>query len=402
MKQKIISLCIATFMTIARSYGGVILTVPDVNITQGSTSYVVIYYDLGKTSYTAYQLDIAYPEGISSVCSDDGTPEFIKSDVYGETHSVSSIYTTKNQDRFQCFSVNSVSFSAQSGTLLTLPIKAQKTMAEGTYKAVISPIEFVQTDATPDRPDAITFNIVVSKCVVLDERSTMKPVEVFGVDAIVKRTIKQDVWSTICLPFDMSESQVKDAFGDDVKLAKFTSWSSDEDDMGNIVGLTIGFTSTANLEANTPCLIKVSTTVNQFNVQNIEIHPEEKPVVQVGTKKSERGYLIGTYVANTEVPSKTLFLSDNQFWYSTGQTRMNGFRAYFDLFDVLSEVDEGYNAKIHFYFDDEEATDISELCDTSLKGNVYTLQGNLLGKNMDSKTLPQGIYIINQKKYIKK
>ena len=152
---------IVSFKTVPQGNGGVKLTVPEVDIAPGGTSYVVVYFDLGTPIHTAFQLEIAYPEGISSVGDNNGNPEFIEGDAYSETHNISSVYTEKGLDRYQCFSANNEPFSAQSGTLLILPIKANKSMVKGIYQATISPIEFVQTDATPDRPVAITFNIKV-------------------------------------------------------------------------------------------------------------------------------------------------------------------------------------------------------------------------------------------------
>ena len=174
MKQRIISLCIVTLLSVAQSYGGVTLTVPEVTIAPGGNAEVVINFDLGTPAYTAYQIDIAYPAGISSESDDDGNPSFAPgSGVYSTSHIVSSIYTGKGQDRFQCFSLNSVAFKAQSGTLLTLPVKAEASLAEGTYQATISPIEFVQTDATPNRPGAVTFTVKVTKDVTTGIRENV-------------------------------------------------------------------------------------------------------------------------------------------------------------------------------------------------------------------------------------
>lgn len=162
MKQKIVSLCIIAFMAMTRGYGQLTTTVPDITVLQGDTSNVVIYFDFGEQAYTAYQLDVAYPDGITSAMNDDGCPVFIKGNVYSESHDISSIYTAKGLDRFQCFSLSSEPFAAQSGKLLELPIRVPKSMAEGKYQATISPIEFVQTDAMPARPESITFNITVA------------------------------------------------------------------------------------------------------------------------------------------------------------------------------------------------------------------------------------------------
>lgn len=148
-------------MAITQGVCGVKISVPDVIVTQGGTSDLVIHFDLGTQAYTAYQLDIAYPDGISSESDSEGHPAFTKGDIYSVRHNVSSVYTAKGLNRFQCYSLQSDEFTAQDGILLNLPIKAQKTLAEGMYQATITPIEFVQTDATPDRPEPITVNIRV-------------------------------------------------------------------------------------------------------------------------------------------------------------------------------------------------------------------------------------------------
>ena len=405
MRQKFISLCVAVLMAIADSYGGVTITVPDVNISQGGTSNVVIYFDSGTQAYTAYQFDIAYPEGIKSVSDDEGNPAFQKGDIYVESHSVSSIYTGKGLDRFQCFSVSSVPFKAQSGVLLILPIKAQKSLAEGTYQATISPIEFVLTDATPDRPDAITFNINVSKSIVLDEESTIAPSAATDVDVIVKRTLKADEWNTICLPFAMTGQQVEAAFGDDAEVADFCGYETEDDGSGNITHITVNFLTlnpADGLMANHPYIIKVSKELKEFSVDGVDIIPENQPKVAV-VERTRRQWseLIGTYVANTTVPAMTLFLSGNNFYYSTGKTKMMGFRAYFDFYDVLTSVDEAYGANLRFVIIDP-ATGIKTVKSTGCAGGVFNLQGIYLGEDKDAQSLPKGIYVINGRQVIVK
>ena len=266
MKQKFISLCAVALMFAVQAKAGVTLNVPDVNIIPGGTSNVVICFNLGNQPYTAFQFDIDYPEGISSVSDAGGNPSFIRGDAYSESHNVSSIYTLQGLDRFQCFSVSSTPFSAQNGTLLILPIKAQKTLAEGTYQATISPIEFVQTDATPDRPDAVTFNITVDRNVVLDETSIVPPASASGVNVQVKRTIDANKWSTICLPFAMQEDMVKECFGDDVLLCDFAGTETYFDNDNNVTRITVNFNDAKAIAANHPYINRVTQPVAEFSV----------------------------------------------------------------------------------------------------------------------------------------
>lgn len=382
-------------MTVAQASAGVKLTVPEVTVAPGSTSYVVINFDLGAVAYTAYQFDIAYPAGISSVNGDDGNPAFQAGDIYSD-HSLSSIRTAKGLDRFQCFSVNSTPFKAYSGTLLVLPIKAEKSLALGTYQATISPIEFVQTDATPDRPEAVTFNITVSKNVVLDESSTIAPVTATGVNVTVLRTIKAGEWSSICLPFALTESQVKAAFGNDVQLGDFYGYETNENSGGDIVGITVNFKSVTAMAANHPYVIKVMDDVNQFTVEGVDIVPVDKPVV-AAMKRTNRKWseMIGIYVANTILEENTLFLSGSKFWYSAGKTRMKAFRAYFDFFDVITVFEESY-AKMVMNIDGV-ATEIRGISyegrsDVSCAGTVYNLAGQSVNNTK------KGVYVVGGRK----
>jgi hypothetical protein len=378
-------------MFIAHCYAGVTLTVPDVNIVPGSTSYVVINFDLGIQPYTAYQFDIAYPEGISSVNDNNGNPQFITGDIYNG-HSVSSGYAPGGKARFQCFSTNSTPFTVQSGTLLTLNIGAAKSMAEGTYQATISPIEFVQTDATPDRPDAVTFNINVTRNVVLDETSTMAPTAVAGVNVKVKRSIKANEWSTICLPFAMNTTQVKAAFGSDVALADFNNYEYDE--AKDII--TVKFQDAFAIEANHPYIIRVSEDITEFTADGVDIDPVETPIINLGTNRKPHA-IVGTYVANTTLEYGMLFLNGNKFWYSIGNTKMKAFRAYFNFYDLLSDFEKNYESRIAMSFE-SETTGIAEIENGKLpiEKSTYDLQGRKVLKPV------KGMYIRNGRKEVAK
>lgn len=406
MKQKIISLCVTILIAIAQSYGGVTLTVPEVNVAPGGTSSVVIDFDFGTPLYTAYQFDIAYPEGISSVSDTDGNPVFIKGDVYNTDHNASSLYTANGLDRFQCFSLDSKPFTAQSGTLLILPIKALKTLAEGTYQATISPIEFVQTDATPDRPNAISFNIKVSKSIVLDELSTVAPPTGTGVDVTVKRTIKANEWSTICLPFAMTEEQVKATFGNDVQLGDFKGTDSNIDSNDNVTGITVKFEEATTIEANHPYIMKVSVPITEFDLEGVDVIAKEAEAYiefdngKSGTRRVVYSGFYGTYHAGTVLNEYTLFLNNNKFWYSTGKTKMKAFRAYFEFYDILTEV-ENASSRISIIY--EGTTGVKEIINSiSVNGSYYDLQGRCVSVGAGSVPARKGLYLKDGKKIVNK
>ena len=130
----------------------------------------------------------------------------------------------------------------------------------------------------------------------------------------------------------------------------------------------------------------------EFNVDGVDIEVEDEPTVQVGKKKADRGYFIGTYTANTTVPDENLFLSGNHFWYSAGTTQMKAFRGYFELADVLTDVEEA-GARIAISID-EDPTGIISVNKSKKDSRVYY---DLKGRRTE-KPIKGNIYIVDGKK----
>ena len=90
-----------------------------------------------------------------------------------------------------------------------------------------------------------------------------------------------------------------------------------------------------------------------------------------------------------------LFISGGKFWYSVGLTKMKGYRAYFDFYDVLTEVEEAGVRMIVSI--DEEETGIAEFVNgLPATDNVFDLTGRKVSKSQ------HGVYIVNGKKMLKK
>ncbi len=383
------------------------LTVQNITIPKGGEATLEIALENPTTDFTAFQFNVDLAAGITVALNEKGKLDYTRGERLDDdfTLGMSQPDTEVNTFRVLGYYTETQAIPEKSGAIVLITLKADAVLEEGAELACsLSAINLTELDETKHTPVDIPFTITIGAPadtrVVLDETSTTAPAAATGVDVRVKRTIKANEWSTIVLPFSMSAAQVTAAFGEDVQLADFTSWSSEEDNDGNIVGLKIGFTAISALAANHPCLIKVSSAISEFTVDGVDIDPEDEPYVQVGTKKAERGYFIGTYVANTTVPEENLFLSENNFWYSTGLTKTKAFRAYFELADVLAEVEnDGNGAKVRMTFPGEEATGIGGIAAKQKKG-VYTLQGVALGEK-DVKRLPRGIYVIDGKKVVK-
>lgn len=389
------------------------VVVNDITIPQGGEATLNI--ELNNTAeYTRFSLDLVLPDGITV------TGQHLGERFSGTDHTV-KLGTWPEWYRFIGDTDDSMVIPGTSGTLVIVTLKADEELAVGaTYQATLSGYdqatgtEYGMEFTTPSDETILLgkkiFTITIGEPAdtrtVLDENSTEAPKASDGaVDIRVKRTITAGNWSTICLPFAMTETQVKDAFGEDVELADFTGCDTEEDDEENTVGITVKFETVSEIEANHPYIIKVSEPITDFTVDDVDINPEAEPSTQCvalrtgsGTKKDPYvyfyDYFTGTYVAETTLPALSLFLNGNKFWYSAGVTKMKAYRAYFSLYFNLTDVEEAYS-EVKMSVDGIE-THVEGITSETNIDVVYDLSGRKLDK------APQrGVYIHNGKKILK-
>lgn len=292
-----------------------------------------------------------------------------------------------------------------SGTLINIPLTVSDDVTVGdTYTVKLKGMEFGRMGETPYRPDDITFTIQIGEpiaSVVLDETATTAPTSSgVAVNVTVNRSVKANTWSTLCLPFDMTTAQVKEAFGDDVKLASFNSWSF-TGTAPNVDAITLNFSSATAITANTPCLIKVPNAITSFEVKNVEITVDDAECAQtysVGSGKNKKNYtctMFGTYIAGT-TDAGDLFLSGNTFYVSNGTTPIKGYRATFYFGDNITLPSAASTARVNLSFvDDNESTSIDQIDFSVSKDNLYyDLQGRPIA------TPTKGLYIVNGKKVV--
>lgn len=301
--------------------------------------------------------------------------------------------------------------------LVTVGFKVAETVAIGEYDVTLKNtlFEYNKSDKAYAGDATFKVKVVSAHTITLDETSTTLPEAAEGVNVRVNRTINAGNWSTICLPFAMSEAQVKAAFGDDVKLADFKGYETTKED-GVVVGITVMFESVTAIEANHPYIIKVSSNITEFTVDGVNIDPKDEPSVSFGYytgKGKNKVYhpidFNGTYVADFDIfdnaTSKAVFLKGNKFYYATENTKhMKAFRAYFDFDDVLTEDEEDPSAApaISLFIANGEITKIETRTMREIEtGRVYNLAGQYIGEIEDMNQLPKGIYIVNGKKIVR-
>lgn len=377
------------------------------NASESEANIIVKFNFEDGFSGAGYDFHITLPSGIVPVFDDDPTdpsPVYTLGDCYKNPPTV--ITNLVGSD----LTVNVAggdAFNKQSGTLITLKVKSTSALEKGTSLNVsLNSAHFVNytTSFSEDAAD-VDFNIVVTDRVILDEESESLPVAQSGVNVLVKRTLKKDVWNTICLPFAMTEAQLKSAFGDDVELAYLNTenaYSVNEN------AITINFNLwevSWGLLANYPLLIKTSATIEDFTVDNVDVVADESAAeTSVQWVKSEKSSTppfptiqvlyakyIGTLKAGTSIPADNLFLSGNRFYYSTGTTTIKGFRGYFYFKDFNS------SAFAPEFVINGETTNIEGLQIVDGDGRIY----NLNGQHVENPT-KKGVYIQNGKKVVMK
>lgn len=379
------------------------VTIDNVTIPKSGKAAICISLNNPDNIYTAGQMALMLPSGITAVQDASGNPQVAKGDRFASTnHSIGASNMNDNELQFTVFSINSSAIAGEEGILFTVELVTDETFEVGsTFEGKLFDIEMTTTDGIRKLFNDLFFTITISEPVedrvVLDETSTTLPASSNGsVDVRLNRTLRGGCWQTIVLPFNASAEQVQAAWGEDVRLAEFTAWSSEEDKDGNIVGLSLTFTSTSEIVANTPMLICTSADYTTATFDGVVVETEEEPAVQVGKKKAERGYFTGTYVAGGLVPENNLFLSGNHFYYSNGDVPIQGYRAYFELADVLTEA-EGASVKMRLDIDGTP-TGLEDPMRKPVTADkqIYDLAGRKV-------SLPRrGVYVVDGKKVVVK
>lgn len=219
------------------------------------------------------------------------------------------------------------------------------------------------------------------------------------------KPLKANVWNAICLPFSMTEQQVRSAFGEDARIAEFKK----VEENGTKDVALFGMHYYQLITAGKPCLIKPSK-VNEndtYTIKGVTIDAEKALTIDDPNNKFD---FVGTY-ASTTMPTNSHFLgsNDGKLYYITADKEISGLKAF------LKPADNNpAGAKLSIAFDstdndqDNNTTGIEAIKDytdqdaanSSANKGIYNINGQFMGTN--PAILPQGIYVKNGKKFIVK
>lgn len=451
MKQKFLLLALALLgcMNVAQAKDGV-TSIQDATIMQGGFGCITIKCKMEDRRYNALQIEFVLPEGLhfNQGVSDYsltgiGDPRFVMNDK--KTGKDEGVFIFMNMDGQNMkngeYDVVKIYFQADESMEVSeepIPITITALSLSGEDGADYSPFSNVEEHQI-DAPTSFNVKIVEPTPRVIDEEAevfegsytyeyrevteikneqTGKTEYEFGPketvtvpeDVIVKRTIKKNTWSTLCLPFALSNNQKRQIFGSDVQLAQIPESSDDEGIIidNNNIEFNLKMLRTSGIDAYKPYFIKSSQDISEIAspekciVENKEIKSTIN-YFDEETEETQKIEFVG--VLNKQIiPKRGIFLSGNKFYYSTGDSEIKGFRGYFMLDDYMQNIiwESGSGLNIGIVIDGELTA--IEGISTNYRNNddVYSVSGVYMGKASDIKKLSRGIYIVNGKKVIVK
>lgn len=226
---------------------------------------------------------------------------------------------------------------------------------------------------------------------ILDEKSESYSTPSIGTtgsaEVHLKRTFSANSWNSLCVPFAISDDEVKTQFGNDAKVAEFTGATA----------TTLEFSSCTGIEAGKPYLVYIpeGATQTEFTFKGVS-HFAGTPtdVVQHGSANEKTTF--HGYFHKSTAPKGSYVLRKNLVYHLVSDMAIKGFRA------VLID---GTNATRVFtqWSLDGTTTGIGNIdANVIQRFNVYNTNGQMVRHAATSlDDLPHGVYIVNGKKVIK-
>lgn len=227
--------------------------------------------------------------------------------------------------------------------------------------------------------------------VTLDEKSTSYSTPSIGntgsAEVHLTRTFSANSWNSLCVPFAISEAEVKDQFGSDAKVAAFTGATA----------TTLEFSSCTGIEAGKPYLVYIpeGATQTKFTFKGVTAFASQPTDVEQQGSTNEKTTFHGYFYKST-APKGSYVLRKNLVYHLVSDMAIKAFRA------VL--IDGTATQRVFTQWSlDGTTTGIGNIDATVIQRyNVYNTNGQMVRHAATSlDDLPHGVYIVNGKKVIK-
>jgi len=201
--------------------------------------------------------------------------------------------------------------------------------------------------------------LILASGITIDETNTNNPIQ-YGDKANVTliRTLVEDTYNTICLPFAVSSGDITDQFGTGTKVQELTAATLSD----NNTELELKFTEVSEMEAGTPYLIKPTAVKSSYTFDNVTL---TNIVATVGFDNLD---FVGTFDKLTSLPidDKNILLmgAENTLFWAQNDGGFKGLRAYFKItYNSGSPVPARLNARMTF----DNVTKMQEIQNTSTR-----------------------------------
>jgi hypothetical protein len=225
--------------------------------------------------------------------------------------------------------------------------------------------------------------LALDETVTYENAVSSSNLEMVSTCSLARKFENTSSWNAICLPFSLTPSQVKNAFGDDVKIASFTSCN------GNTLNFT---TSTSGMAANVPYLISgISKSDYTFNSVMLE---EPGNLTVSNTDGTVTISFVGNYNASQLLDAGNLYMSNGQLIKNDSPSKtINTYSGYFTVSPVSSSAT--FQLQI-----DGIATGITSINNVTISKDTDQFKYNMNGQRISY--LQKGhLYIVNGKKALK-
>ena len=198
----------------------------------------------------------------------------------------------------------------------------------------------------------------------------------------LNRTLVADKWNTLCVPFAISEEEIKANFGKGTLVEKFEA----------VNGNTVNFANATSIEAGVPYLIKPTVAGTTYTFYGKEVSADD-PKTEGNADVTFRGIYSPTDITDNGTVKAAGVTEGGKVLFVNPGSQTKAFRCFFTISDnasitpaMLKISIKGVETAINsIVMDNSNATDNA----------VYNLQGQRVNGN----SLTKGIYIKNGKKF---
>lgn len=198
----------------------------------------------------------------------------------------------------------------------------------------------------------------------------------------LNRTLVANKWNTLCVPFAISEEEIKANFGEGTLVEKFEA----------VNGNTVNFADATSIEAGVPYLIKptVAGTTYTFNGKEVSA---DAPKAEGNADVTFQGIYSPTDITNNGTVKAAGVTEDGKVLFVNAGSQTKAFRCFFTISDNASITPAMLKISIKGV---ETAINSIVMGNSNAADNaIYNLQGQRVNGN----SLTKGIYIKNGKKF---